>query len=127
MIKTRSFLFEGREYQLQAEVISCGEDLCIVFSGGDQPHIGASALGVWTSSPNNPEKRTATPSVIAVPGHKESQLALAAAEMLSKSLERTVAVTVGIHIEGITPELIDRVVEEFHVFVADLSVSLIEK
>ncbi len=127
MIKTRSFLFEGREYRLQAEVVSCGEDLCVLFSGGDQPHIGAAALGVWTSSPNNPEKRTATPSVIAVPGHKESQLALAAAEMLSKSLERTVAVTVGIHIEGITPELIDRVVEEFQAFVADLSISLLEK
>jgi len=39
---------------------------------------------------------------------------------LSKALDRTVVVSVGIHIEGITPELITKVEEEFHLLVADL-------
>lgn len=121
MIKARSFQYEGREYQLQAEVIPCGEDLCIVFSGGDRPHIGAAALAVVTGSGNHPEKTTVTPTVLSVPGHKEYQLALDAAERLAKDLACTVVVTVGIHIEGITPELIDRVVEEFNGLVVDLS------
>jgi hypothetical protein len=126
LIETRSFQYQGREYQLQAEVVSCGEDLCVLVSGGDRPHIGAAALGVWTSAANDPDRQTATPSVISVPGHKEGPLALAAAEKFSKTLERTVAVTVGIHIEDITPELISRVEEEFHLLVADLSEILLE-
>lgn len=127
MIKTRSFRHQDREYRLRAEAVACGEDLCVMLSGGDRPHIGAAALAVLTPSANNPGKRTATPSVIAVPGHKEHQLALEAAERLSKSLERTVVVTVGIHIDGITPDLIDRVVEEFHSLVADISAAVLEK
>ena len=127
VIETRAFQYKDREYQLQAEIIPCGEDLCILFSGGDRPHIGAVALGVWTSSANDSEKMSATASLVSVPGHKESQLALAAAEKLSIVAKRTVVVTVGIHIEDISPELITRVVEEFHILVADLSESLIEK
>jgi hypothetical protein len=53
-------------------------------------------------------------------------LALDAAEMLARILERTVAVTVGIHIEGITPDLITRVEEEFHILVGDLSETLLD-
>ena len=127
MIKTRSFRYQDKEYRLQAEIVTCGEDLCVLFSGGDRQHIGAAALGVWSSSANHPDRQTATSSVISVPGHKESELALASAEKLSRALERTVAVTVGIHIEDITPDLITRVVEEFHALVADLSESLQER
>lgn len=121
MVRTRSFTFQDKEYQVQAEVLVCGEDLCVVFGGGGQPHIGAVALATPTESANNPGKQTITPSVIARPGHKEYQLALEAAELLSRALERSVAVTVGIHIDGITPELINKIVEEFHNLVADLA------
>ncbi len=127
MIRTRSFRYQEKEYQLQAEVVACGEDLCVMISGGDRPHIGAVALAALTPSARDPGKRTATPSVIAVPGHKEHHLALEASEKLAKDLERTVVVTVGIHIDGITPDLIDRVVEEFHKLVADLSAAVLEK
>lgn len=126
MIESRTFRYQDKEYRLQAEVVFCGEDLCILFSGGDRPHIGAAALGMWTGSANDPVRGTATASLMAVPGHKEGPLALAAAETLSRILERTVAVTVGIHIEGITPDLITRVEEEFQILVADLSEILLE-
>jgi len=127
VIETRSFRYQDRDYRLQAEIVSCGKDLCILVSGGDRPHIGAAALGVWTCGAFNSEKNTATSSVISVPGHKEGQLALEAAEQLSKILKRTVVVTVGIHIKGISPELIDKVVEEFHGLVADLSETLLAR
>jgi len=126
VIESRSFRYQNQEYRLQAEVVSCGEDLCILISGGDRPHIGAAALGVWTGGANNPGRQTATASLISVPGHKEGPLALDAAEMLARILERTVAVTVGIHIEGITPDLITRVEEEFHILVGDLSETLLD-
>jgi succinyl-CoA synthetase alpha subunit len=121
VIETRSFHYQGQVYQLQAEVVSCGQDLCILVSGGDRPHIGAAALGAWTDRAFNSEKKTATASVISVPGHKEAQLALEAAEKLSKTLQRTVLVTAGIHIDDIDSELIDRVVVEFQTMIADLS------
>jgi hypothetical protein len=119
--KTRSFQYQEREYSLRAEVVPCGSDTCIVITGGDQPHIGAAALGVVTGSAAHPGKSAVTSSVLSVPGHKEGQLALEAAERLSKVLESTVVVTVGIHIDGITPELIELVREEFNLLVADLS------
>ncbi len=124
IIKTRSFQDQEREYRIQAEVLVCGRDICIVISGGDQPHIGAVALAVVAESPSHPQKWSATPSVIAVPGHKEYHLALAAAEHLSKTLERTVVVSVGIHIDGITPELINKVEVEVQLLVADLAESI---
>lgn len=120
IIKTRTIQDQGREYRIQAEVLSSGRDICVVICGGDRPHIGAVALGSMAESPNDPRRRSATPSVIAVPGHKEYYLALAGAEQLSKALDRTVVVSVGIHIDGITPELINKVEEEFHSLVADL-------
>ena len=120
IIKTRAFQDQDREFRIQAEVLSSGRDLIIVICGGDQPHIGAVALATMNKSPHDPLRRSATPSVIAVPGHKEYHLALAAAEQLAKALERTVVVTVGIHIDGITPQLINKVEDEFHSLVADL-------
>ncbi len=120
IIKTRTIQDQGREYRIQAEVLFSGRDICVVICGGDRPHIGAVALGSMAESPNDPQRRSATPSVIAVPGHKEYHLALAAAEQLSKALDRTVVVSVGIHIDGITPGLINKVEEEFHFLVADL-------
>lgn len=126
MIKTRSFQYQDREYRLQAEIVPCGEDLCILFSGGDRPHIGVVALGAFTGSANHPAKKSVSPSLISVPGHKEGHLALSAVETLSKALKRTVVVTVGIHIEGISTDLIARVVEEFNTLVEDLSEFLIE-
>lgn len=127
MNKTRCFHYQDREYHLRADIHPCGEDYCILISGGDRPHIGAAALGVAAGSANHPEKITATPSVLSVPGHKEHLLALDAAERLSKTLATTVVVTVGIHIKDITPGLIDQVVEEFNGLIDDLAEALGKK
>lgn len=120
MIKSRTIQDQDREFRIWAEILSSGQDICVVICGGDRPHIGSVALASMAESPHDPRKRSATPSVITVPGHKEYNLALSAAEQLSKALDRTVVVSVGIHIEGITPELITKVEEEFHLLVADL-------
>ena len=121
IIRTRTFQDQDRVYEIQAEVLVSGRDICVVISGGDRPHIGAVALASLAESPNDPQRQSATPSVLTVPGHKEYHLALAAAEGLCKTLERTVAVSVGIHIDDITPEMIDKVEEDFHFLVADLA------
>jgi len=124
IVKTRSFQDQDKEYQIQADVLFCGRDICIVISGGDQPHIGAVALALVAESPSHPRRWSATPSVIAVPGHKEYHLALSAAEHLSKTLERTVVVSLGIHIDGISPKLIKKVEDEVQLLVADLAESI---
>ncbi len=81
--------------QIKIIVIPIGDDLQIFISGG-KAHIGAIALG----SPYNITKATA--SVIAAPKHKENQLALNLAELLSKNLQLRVAVTMGIHFDNIS-------------------------
>lgn len=114
MIQEVTFKYQDREYGLQADVVYCGLDRLVVVTGGDLPHIGAVALAVHARSANDPQKTSVTPSLLAVPGHKEHQLALKAAEQLSKALEATIVVAVGIHIESISPELIEIVVEEYY-------------
>lgn len=124
--KTRTIRDQNREYLIRAEVLASGQDIHVVISGGDRPHIGAVALASVAESPNDHRKRSATPSVLTVPGHKEYQLALVGAEKLSKALERTVAVSVGIHIDDITPGLINKVEEEFYSLIADLVDAILE-
>lgn len=126
IVSARSFQDQGREYQLQAEGIFSGRDLLVLVNGGDKPHIGAVALASMVESPNIPQKQTTTPSVISAPGHKEYRLALAGAEKLSRALERTVAVAVGIHIDDITAGLIGKVEEEFNFLISDLVESILE-
>ncbi len=98
-------------FQIRAEVACIGEDLVVMLSGGEKPHVGAVAIGIPRSSLADPETVSATASVFAMVGHKEDDLARIMARALAAALTRNVVVTVGIHVDQISPQGIERIEE----------------
>lgn len=92
--------------RLEAVCVSAGADLVVAIGGGERPHVGAAALALSLPSLKDPSRLTNSSSLLAVPGHKEEDLARDGALRLSRALRRTVVVTVGIHDDAIAPERI---------------------
>lgn len=69
-----------------------GDDWLILLTGGERPHLGASAIA-WNHA-GSVETR-----VLTVPGHREDELARAYAETCCRVLGSTVQVSCGIHID----------------------------
>ncbi len=68
--------------------------------GGSRPHIGAVAVATPRRSLARPGRRSATTSVLALPGHKDDELARFMATELARELGMTVVVTAGVHLAG---------------------------
>ncbi len=101
-------IIEGQfPYQVQAVFSLIGDDLVALISGGEKPHVGAVAVGVSRPSLENPKAFSATTSVFALTGHKEDTLARNMAQSLATGLQRNVVVTVGIHVDKISPQGIE--------------------
>jgi len=98
------------EYDLSASVRLIGPDLLVAIWGGEKPHIGAVAMSQPRPSLKDPEVTSATASVFAYVGHKEDELAKAAAEILAATLKTNVVVTAGIHWDNLPPEGIQQVI-----------------
>ena len=98
------------EYDIEAHVRSVGEDLLVVISGGEKPHIGAVAAAQPRPSLKDPFVTSATASVICYVGHKEDDLAKHAAENLAASFNTRVVVTAGIHWDDLSEKGIQKVV-----------------
>jgi hypothetical protein len=60
---------------------------------------------------------SSTASVFAYVGHKEDELAKAAAEILAATLKTNVVVAAGIHWDNLPPEGIQRVIENSNILV----------
>ena len=82
-----------------------GDDL-IVSIHNENAHIGAVAVGEYDH-----ETGRASVSVITRLGHKDDAIAQKAAYSISKSTRRPVCVIAGIHLENITAEEIDKILE----------------
>jgi hypothetical protein len=93
-------------YDLTAEMKRVGEDLLIAVYGGERPHIGAVAVAEALPSLKDPDRKSASASVICCTGHKEDLLAREAALELAGVAECTVVVTVGMHWENLSKEKI---------------------
>ncbi len=104
---------------LDVSVQSIGADLLVVITGGDRPHVGATATASVMRSPFRDGLSTSV-STHSVPGHKEYVLATRVAERLARSLSRTVTVVVGIHIDRATSEQIREVVDVVDTVVDDI-------
>ena len=120
-------VFEARagDYRLHAHVIFCGIDIVVVAGGGTHPHIGAVGVAITHPSLKDPSVSTSTPSVLTIPGHKEDQIARDAARQLSRSLNTTVVVSVGIHVDNASPALINTLVTGFQQLVDDIEARLL--
>jgi gallate decarboxylase subunit D len=124
-LMVRRFQVEGTgSSRLDAVCVSCGADLVVVVGGGGRPHVGSVALGISLASLKDPAQRTQSSYLLAVPGHKEEDLARTASQRLTRELRRSVVVTVGIHEDDITQpriqeylalfaELVDRIIAAY--------------
>jgi len=95
---------------LRMRALPMGKDLCVTISGGDLEHIGAVALGVPHPSLIDPDKTSATVSSLAIPAHKEDELARAVAKKIASALHATVCVSCGIHLDDAKAQEIEDIV-----------------
>ena len=100
---------EGR-YPIHAAAMLIGEDLLVAIWGGTQPHIGAASLAQPRPSLADPERTSATASVLARLGHKDDTIAKTVSEHLAASLAKNVVVTVGIHWDNLEWKAVEEIV-----------------
>ena len=97
-------------FHVEVDAVFLGRDLLVTCTGGDRPHIGAVAVAHTRPDPGDPKKITASANIICLSGHREDELARAAALKLCKNLGCTVTVVAGMHWHHIDREGIDQVV-----------------
>jgi hypothetical protein len=102
-------IVEKGRIRVDIKIIRVGDDLCLIISGGDRPHIGAVTLSVPRPSLANDGVNSASTSVLTLTGHKDDDLARLISTMLASKLNKHVVVICGIHLDEITPEEIDMV------------------
>lgn len=99
----QSWVYEHPFAALKLSVEQLGAHLVICVSGGDVPHIGSVVLSTPRPSLTG-EGRSATSSVLNLPGHKDEAVARQVAETLAAKLDTTVCCVCGIHVDNATPE-----------------------
>ena len=82
-----------------------GSDL-VVSIYNENAHVGAVAVGEYDY-----EHGRTSVSVITRLGHKDDAVAQKAAQLISKSTKKPVCVIAGIHLDNITREEIDKILE----------------
>ncbi len=117
MIKELTINTSEGEYDLSASVRLIGQDILVAIWGGEKPHIGAVAMAQPRPSLKDPEITSSTASVFSYVGHKEDELAKAAAEILAAALKTKVVVTAGIHWDNLPEEGIQRVIQNSEILV----------
>lgn len=107
-------------YRIEGRVIVCGRDVVVVVGGGTKYHTGAVAAAISLPSLKDPAKNTTTASTLSIPGHKEDQIAREAALRLARTLETTVTVAVGIHVDDASPDEIRLMVGNFSALINEI-------
>jgi len=105
------------EYDITAGVRLIGQDVLVAIWGGEKPHIGAVAMAQPRPSLKDPDVTSATASVFTYVGHKEDDLARAAAEILAAALKTHVVVTAGIHWDNLTKEGIQQIIHNSEILI----------
>lgn len=114
---------EKGRIKINMKALKVGEDLCVIISGGDSPHIGCVTLSVPRPSLADKNAISATTSILNLVGHKDDEAAKYVSHTLSSRLNRNVVVTCGIHVDNITAEEIDVTIRTLK----ELTEELIEK
>ena len=104
-----------------------GEDLCVIISGGDSPHIGCVTLSVPRPSLSYKNKISSTTSILNLIGHKDDEAAKYVSETLASRLNKNVVVTCGIHVDNIKPEEIHITIELIKELTDKLMESLVNR
>lgn len=117
------------KYNIDAQIIQVGSDICVITSGGDVPHIGAVSAGVYdggvgaaghapasTKSCHSKSRQTVQlcegqTATLVLPTHKEGVISEMLAEKLSEKLKKNITVLCGIHMDNISKEEIKEIVD----------------
>lgn len=123
-IKHISVRTSAETYVIEAEAVRLGADVLVYIWGGERPHIGAVAAAQPRPSLADPDKTSATASVLTYVGHKEDQVAREAALALAARLNTNVVVTAGIHWDGLGADGVGIIVERCREITAKLTDAL---
>lgn len=117
------FTLEKGRIKVNLKAFTIGEDLCVIISGGDSPHIGCVTLSIPRPSLSDSNNNSATTSIMNLLGHKDDEAAKYVSHTLSSKLNKNVVVTCGIHVDKITSQEIKDVIS----LLKQLTDMLIEK
>lgn len=101
---------EAGRVKVNMKAFEIGSDLCVIISGGEIPHIGCVTLSVPRPSLSDSKINSATTSILNLTGHKDDEAARYVSHTLSARLNKNVVVTCGIHLDKITPEEIETII-----------------
>lgn len=107
-MKMHEICVEDGKYSVSAQAIRCGKDISLTVVGGEAPHVGASALAIPRPSLSDPEKTSASTSVLCAPGHKEDEVARRFAQCIAAKMNCVVSASVGVHIDNAAGEELAR-------------------
>ena len=110
-------------YKVFAEVKIIGYDLIISVWGGTKPHIGSISVSVPRPGLKDSTSISSTSSVINLIGHKDEVVARKFSEQLAAKFNRNAIATAGIHIDDITENQINIIMQN----ITDLCLDVINK
>ena len=97
-----------------------GDDLCLIVSGGDAPHIGCVTLSSPRPSLSDKDIISSTSSVLNRVGHKDDEVGRYISEKLSAKLNKHVAVICGIHVDNITQDELVELMESLNELISSI-------
>ena len=86
-------------FRIVAEAKFVGDDVVVLVWGGSKPHVGSVALSVPRASLGDPEKTSATSSVLNLVGHKDDMVSKLFSDNIASALNINVVTTAGIHVD----------------------------
>lgn len=107
-------------FQVEAIAVLGGNDISVVIGGGTHYHIGATALAAPRPSLAEPEKISASASVICVMSHKDDEIARKAALSLASYLNCVAVVSVGLHVDKASGQDISTLLSNFEIVLEQL-------
>ena len=107
-------------FKVIAEVKIIGDDLMISVWGGTKPHIGSISVSVPRPGLQDNTTMSATSSIINLIGHKDEVVARKFSEQLAAKFNRNAIATAGIHIDDITENQINIIMQNITTLCLDV-------
>jgi len=107
-------------YKVVAEVNIIGDDLMISVWGGTKPHIGSISVSVPRPGLKDGTRMSSTSSVINLIGHKDEVVARKFSEQLAATFNRNAIATAGVHIDDITENQINIIMQNITALCLDV-------
>jgi hypothetical protein len=99
--------------ELKLIAIYMGEDLCVIITGGDRPHLGAVTVGS-----KHVEEHT-----FCFPHHKEDHVTKLVYSLITEPFDKNVLVCCGIHVDSISKPEIDTVISLCREMIVELKIT----